>query len=231
MSSNTLPSLLERIRDAADAPAWEEFWQRYWSLVFNFAKRRGCSNATAQDVTQDVMLEVFQGRNLFHYDPAKGRFRDWLGGVVRNVVSRRRRAPAERIRAVGGSSDQGITQQPDRCDSEDDEWQELFEDGVLAVLLDTVRGEVSPATYQAFELTAIRAVSGAEVARLTGLSRNAVYLARKRVLARLRQLGASYRDHGQLAIRINRVLMSRPPADVERTMVSTLREIKSKGLS
>jgi len=224
MNSKTRPSLLERIRDAADAPAWEDFWRHYGAVIFSFAKRRGCSDITAQDVVQDVMLEVFQDRDVFQYDPAKGRFHDWLGGVVRNVVCRRRRSPSERTRAVGGSSDQCLDEHPDRAAAADDEWRELFDDAVLAALLDIVRGEVSPATYQAFELTAIQEIPTAEVARITGLSRNAVYLARKRVLTRLRELGASYREHGQLVDRVKRALASRPPAEVERTMASTMQE-------
>jgi len=224
MNSKTRLSLLERIRDAADASAWEDFWRHYGAVIFQFAKRRGCSDITAQDVVQDVMLEVFQDRDVFHYDPAKGRFHDWLGGVVRNVVCRRRRSPAERTRAVGGSSDRGLDDHPDLGAAMDDEWQELFDDGILAALLDIVRGEVSPATYQAFELTAIQEMPGTQVARLTGLSRNAVYQARKRVLERLRELGASYREHGQLVDRVKHALVSRVPADVERTMASTMEE-------
>jgi RNA polymerase sigma-70 factor (ECF subfamily) len=212
--------LLERIRDAADAPSWDEFWNRYWPLVFRFAKRRGCSDVTAQDVVQDVMIEVFKGRELFHYDPTKGRFRDWLGGVVRNVVSTRRQRPAERVRGVGGSAEHGLAEFADPRDPTDDDWKDLFDDAVLAALLDVVRREVSPATYQAFELLAIQGLSGSDVARLTGLSRNAAYLARKRVLARLRELGESYREEGRLLERVKRALVSRPCTDVERTMTS-----------
>jgi hypothetical protein len=53
-----------------------------------------------------------------------------------------------------------------------------------------VRHEVAPATFQAFELAVLQEMPGADVARVTGLSRNAVYLARRRVLARLGELGA-----------------------------------------
>jgi len=57
--------------------------------------------------------------------------------------------------------------------------------------------EVTPETYQAFELVAIRGLSGEHVAKITGLSRNAIYLSRKRVFERLRALGAPYRNNGQ----------------------------------
>ena len=53
------------------------------------------------------MLNVFEQKDVFHYDPARGRFRDWLGKLVRNKVAQRRRRPSERVRAPGGKSDFG----------------------------------------------------------------------------------------------------------------------------
>ena len=44
-------------------------------------------------------------RDTFCYDPARGRFRDWLGTVVRNLVAKYRRQPAQRIRGRGGDAD------------------------------------------------------------------------------------------------------------------------------
>ena len=76
------------------------------------------------------------------------------------------------------------------------------------VLLAVVRQTTSPRTYQAFELFSLHGLSGAEVARLTGLSRNAVYQARKEVLRRLAELGAAYRDDGRLDARVKRALAS-----------------------
>jgi RNA polymerase sigma-70 factor (ECF subfamily) len=214
---------LERIRESSDVAAWEEFWNRYWALVYRFARGRGCTDASAQDVVQDVMLEVFKGRDVFQYDPQKGRFRDWLGGVVHNVVCKHRRKPAERIRGVGGSSDHGLAEQADDRDAADDQWQDMFDDAVLAALLDVVRREVSPTTYQAFELVTFGEMSGEETARVTGLSRNAVYSARKRVLNRLRELGQSYREEGKMLDRVKAAMASRPSAALEYAM-SSLKE-------
>lgn len=110
-------------------------------------------------------------------------------------------------------------------------WETAFEQTLLATLLDTVRREVAPETYQAFELLVLHELSGREVARVTGLSRNAAYLARKRVLIRLRELGADYRDHGRLDDRLREALKTMPAwfaersvsGQVEKTMTS-LRE-------
>ncbi len=197
MAANTLTqaSLLERLHDGSDPMAWNDFFDRYWPLLFSIARQRGCSQHTAEEVVQDVMLAVFEGKAVFRHDPSRGRFRDWLGGVVRRQVAARRRAPAERCRGRGGNEDPCIEAEASG-DGSDSSWQAAFEQAMLMFLLDAVRREISPRTYLAFELFTLGECSGAEVARLTGLTRNAVYQAHKKVLRRLRELGAQYGDRG-----------------------------------
>ena len=86
---------------------------------------------------------------------------------------------------------------------------------------------LAPATYQAFELVALEGVSAAEAAKLTGLSRNAVYLARKRVVERLQELGESYRSEGRLLDHVKRALASAPSAHVERSLTSWMEQSMS----
>jgi DNA-directed RNA polymerase specialized sigma24 family protein len=101
---------------------------------------------------------------------------------------------------------------------------------MLVVLLDVVRREVTPETYQAFELVAIRGLSGEQAAKITGLSRNAVYLARKRVFERLQALGAPRHKNAQLHQRVKETLAMRPKSDVERSMITRLEQtMRSRG--
>ena len=95
---------------------------------------------------------------------------------------------------------------------------------MLVMLLDVVRREVTPDTYQAFELVVIRGLSGDMAAKITGLSRNAVYLSRKRVFERLQTLGASYRKNGRLNQRVKETAAMRPKSDVERSMITRLEQ-------
>ena len=95
---------------------------------------------------------------------------------------------------------------------------------MLVMLLDVVRREVTPDTYQAFELVVIRGLSGDMAAKITGLSRNAVYLSRKRVFDRLQALGAPYRKNGQLHQRVKETAAMRPKSDVERSMITRLEQ-------
>jgi len=218
--SKTRATLLERLRDGADPLAWDQFFQRYWRLIYTSARRRGCSEPTAEEIVQEVVLAVFEQRQAFRYDPSRGRFRDWLAAVVRNTVARQRRQPSQRVRGQGGDTPDVARDLPSTEPQADALWEAAFEQAMLAILLDIVRREVSPETYQAFELVALNEMPGAKVAQITGLTRNAVYLARKRVLRRLQELGADYRDRGQLDESVKQALRLLPAARAERSVTA-----------
>ena len=225
--STTQATLLERLRNGSAVLAWEDFFQRYGRAIYALARSRGCSEHSAEDVVQDVMLAIFKQHEVFEYDPSRGRFRDWLAAIVRNVVATRRRRPSQRVRGEGGDSEMGS--EPEAADASPDAGLEAaFERAMLAVLLTVVRQEVAPETYQAFELVTLHDLPGREAAKITGLSRNAVYLAQRRVLRRLRDLGAPYVEDGRLRDRVKEALASLPDdmahaamsVQIERTMRS-----------
>jgi RNA polymerase sigma-70 factor (ECF subfamily) len=197
--------------------AWDDFFRRYWPFLFSVARQRGCTEHTAEEIVQEAMVAVFRQRDVFRYDPERGRFRDWLLTIVRNLIARHRRQPAARLHAV--ADDAPALAELEAGEAEPDAaWETAFEETLLATLLDTVRREVAPESYQAFELLVLHELSGREVARVTGLSRNAAYLARKRGLSRLRELGADYRDHGRLDNRLREALQSMPAWFAERSV-------------
>jgi RNA polymerase sigma factor (sigma-70 family) len=216
-NANTRMSLLERLCDGADPMAWDDFFRRYWPFVFSVARQQGCKDHTAEEIVQEVMLAVFEKKAVFQHDPARGRFRDWLGGVVRNKVIARRRRPEERCHARGGPEDP-LAEIESSAASPDAQWEAAFDHAVLSFLLDKVRTQVHPQTYQAFEAVTFGECSGAEAARLTGLSQNAVYQARKNVLRRLRELGATFRRKELPDERLREAIRSRPGAVVERSL-------------
>ncbi len=220
MNSNTRATLLERLRGGSDALCWNEFFGLYWRLIFASARRRGCSEHTAEEIVQDVMLAVFEKKHVFQYDPSQGRFRDWLAGMVRNKVAERRRRPDDRIRGQGGDSARELLEREAKDGQPDDVWEAAFEEALLVALLEVVRREVNPRTYQAFQLSTFHEMRGKDVAKLTGQSRHAVYLACRRVLSRLKELGAPYRKNGQLTKRIRQILESQPSARAERSMTT-----------
>ena len=93
-TSTTHPSLLVRVRDAADSDAWRAFDAHYGPLVLGYCRARGLQLSDAEDVRQIVMLSLARGLPTFVYDPARGRFRDYLARIVRNAVARHTRRHA-----------------------------------------------------------------------------------------------------------------------------------------
>jgi RNA polymerase sigma factor (sigma-70 family) len=224
MVSNTRATLLEQLRDGANALAWDEFFACYWPTIYGFARHRGCSEHTAEEIVQEVMLKVFQQRDVYQYDPSRGRFRDWLGTVVRNNVAEHRRRPANRIQGRGGDSNGGRIDTPDSQSDATAAWETAFENNLLLALLDSVRREISARTYLAFELVGLEGLSGGAAARLTGLSRNAVYKAHKRVLERLVELGAPYRQEGRLVRQIKEALANRASPAAQRSLTARIQK-------
>jgi RNA polymerase sigma-70 factor (ECF subfamily) len=224
MTTTTRATLLERLRDGADPLAWDEFFARYWPTIYGFARHRGCSQHTAEEIVQDVMLQVFQNRDVYQYDPARGRFHDWLGAVVRNKVAEHRRRPANRLRAVGGDADISPLDPVDDQQAPDAAWEAAFESNLLLTLLDAVRRETNARCYLAFELFSLEGLSGAETAQITGLTRNAVYKACNRIVERLAELGAPYRENGALPQQIKQALADRPPPAVERSLTARIQK-------
>jgi RNA polymerase sigma-70 factor (ECF subfamily) len=184
-SRPTRPSLLLRIREPKDGEAWEEFAEIYGPLVRRFCVRRGLQETDAQDISQEVLLAVARAIPDFQYDPGRGTFRGWLFTVVRskisNLVSNRAREPQGSGRtsvheALEAKGDQGLETQ----------WDEEHREWILSRSTEKVRGEFREATWQAFWRTAVLGEDAVEAARGLGMSVGAVYVARSRVLARIR---------------------------------------------
>jgi RNA polymerase sigma-70 factor (ECF subfamily) len=186
-SPQTRPSLLARIRDAGDRQGWSQFVEVYAPLIYGLARRHGLQDADAADLTQDVLRVVARSVKGFEYDPERGSFRGWLFTLVRNelrdTLSRRRPG-----RAAGGTDAQ------DRLDAlpapEDDlaaRWDREHERRLFDYASVRVRGEVQETTWRAFWQTAVEGREPKEVAKGLGMTIAAVYLAKSRVMARLRE--------------------------------------------
>jgi RNA polymerase sigma-70 factor (ECF subfamily) len=191
-------------------------------MIYAFARRRGCSEHTAEEIVQEVMLKVFRNRDIFQYDPARGRFRDWLGTLVRNQVAEYFRRPAQRIKPRGGGGNGSDRQPSAPTPTPEETWESLFESSLLLALLDVVRCEINPREYLAFELFSLRQMKAAEVARVTGVTRNVVYKTHRKVLKRLRELAGTYRDDGQLHQHMREALQAQPSPLVQRSLTQRI---------
>ncbi len=186
-SPATRASLLVRLRDGGDSEAWRQFLRLYAPVVYGFARKRGLQDADAADLMQDVQRSVVAAAPRLDYDPSRGSFRGWLFTVTRNKVfnfltSRRRRTDGS------GDSDahQRLQEQPAPADG-DGEWEREYERRLSALAMERVRPEFQETTWRAFWMTAVEAVSARDAGAALGLSPGAVYVAKSRVLARLKE--------------------------------------------
>ncbi len=184
----TRPSLLVRLRDLHDRQAWHEFVDLYAPVVFGFARSRGLQNADGADLTQDVLSQVAEGIGRFDYDPRRGSFRGWLFTLVRRRLADWRARRNGHSQGTGDPAvDQQLQQQPAPAEEESAAWEHEYRLGLFAWAAERVRPAVHETTWQAFWQTAVLGRSGKEVAASLGLSVAAVYLAKNRVMARLRK--------------------------------------------
>jgi RNA polymerase sigma-70 factor (ECF subfamily) len=184
----TRASLLARLRDPRDAAAWGEFVDLYAPLVYGYARRQGLQDADAADLCQDVLAAVAGAVSRLEYDPARGSFRGWLFTVVRRRLSNWRRARRSRARAGDDAQAQRLLEEHTAPAAAEADWEAEWQRRLFAWACGQVRRDVADATWQAFWRTYIDGQPSKQVAAELGLSVAAVYLARSRVLARLREL-------------------------------------------
>ena len=183
----TRASLLIRIQDPQDADAWRQFFDLYAPVVYGFARRRGLQDADAADLMQDVLRSVVTTANRLNYDPAKGSFRGWLYTVTRNKIFNFLDKQRKQARGSGDSGAQQRLEQHAAPEDEREEWDRDYERRRFAWASERIRDEFQDSTWQAFWLTAVDGLNAKDAGAKLGLSPGAVYVAKSRVIARLRE--------------------------------------------
>ncbi len=181
----TRPSLLLRLRDSRDADAWRIFVETYTPLVYAYCRGRGLQASDVADVTQEVMAQVTRSISDFSYDPGRGRFRDWLGTITRTKLLRFLSRDG-RAGKAGDAATEELMRQVEDPES-DTLWIEGFRARVLEVAMRRSRPDFEEATWAMFERSWIQGQTAPVVARELGVPIDAVYVAKSRVLKRLRE--------------------------------------------
>jgi len=183
----TRASLLVRLRDRQDARAWAEFVKLYVPVVYGYLRKQGLQDADAADLCQEVLRAVTVAISRLEYDPARGTFRNWLFTIVRRKLSNWRRTQRSRGQTLDASDNHELVEHAAPA-AEEAAWDVEWEERVFAWACEQVRHDVNDATWQAFWRTAIEGQPGKTVAESLGLSVVAVYNARSRIRARLKEL-------------------------------------------
>jgi RNA polymerase sigma-70 factor (ECF subfamily) len=178
--------LLRRVQQG-EPEGWKRLMMLYAPLVSWWCRRVGLHEVDAQDVAQEVFKTVAARVAGFHKDDQPGSFRRWLRAITRNKVGDHSRACRVVPQAAGGSEAQkrlaGLAAAEEPSDEEEASERCLL----CRRILEVVRGEFEPRTWEAAWRTAVDGDRAADVAAALGLSAGAVYTAKSRVLARLRR--------------------------------------------
>ncbi len=189
---STRASLILRLQNADDVAAWDEFSAIYAPVVYRVAIARGLQAADAENLVQEVMLSVARSVDQWLERTNRGSFRAWLLSISRNeavdILTRR----ATRVMARGGDSAGQLLAELPAADNVSQELDLEYDRAVFQWAAIQVRDVVADSTWDAFRLTSIDGVCVTDAAEQLQMRPGNVYLARSRVMTRIRELVKQY---------------------------------------
>ena len=190
----TRRSLLSRLRDLNDSDSWRTFFDTYWRLIYNVARKSGLSDDQAQEVVQETVIAVARRIPEFRYDPTKGSFKQWLLLITRRRIHDHLRRLYRSVPMTPGGTEElrrrsDALMSPGRSpDVEiDAAWEEEWRENLFHAALGRVRQRANPKQYQVFDYCVLQDLPASEVARMLGLNAAQVYLAKHRMSRALKR--------------------------------------------
>jgi RNA polymerase sigma-70 factor (ECF subfamily) len=183
----TSPTLLGRLRESpTDGAAWEQFVARDGPPTFVWCRSKGLQQADAKDVTQEILVGMARSFAKFQCDPAKS-FRRWLRRVSSRALSEYIENAKHSLRGSGASTVLQLVHLAQARVALASRFEAEFDLELLEEAMARVRLRVEPATWEAFQATAIDGQSGVDVAIRLSLNIAAVYNAKSRIQAMIRE--------------------------------------------
>ncbi len=196
MDSTSL-SILENARAGRGESGWREFAAIYSPLLRRWIGRYEIPETDGDDIVQEVLIFVNERLPQFEHNGRTGAFRNWLRQALVNRLRKfwndRQRRPAGYGTGDSHALDL-LNQLEDPQSTQSQLWNQEHDRHVLSQLMSRMRVEFAGTTWEAFELTAIAGEKTSVVAKKLELTSNAVWVAKSRVLRRLRQLSRGLTD-------------------------------------
>ena len=186
-NSRTSVSLIARLHtNPGDRAAWDDFVSRYGRKIFVWCRSWNLQEADAQDVTQNVLLEISKKMRTFVYDPSRS-FRAWLKTLAHaawcDFVAARRSHHQ-------GSGDEAVHALLQSISDRDDfalQLEEMYDLELLETATTQVRMRIQPQTWEIFRRLVYEDQSGTDVAAELNIGISAVYMAKNRVQKMLKE--------------------------------------------
>ncbi len=162
----------------------------YQPLIAKWLARFGAPSGELNDLSQSVLAVVVKKLPTFEHNGREGSFRSWVRAITRNCLLEFWRAKKIQPVATGKTSFQESLNQLSIEESElSQKWNREYDEQVLATLLMQIQDEFQQSTWQAFRLVAVDGLRASEAARQLNVSVNSVFIAKSRVMSRLRVVG------------------------------------------
>ncbi len=179
----TATALLDGLADRSNASVWLAFVERHQPLMVGYFRKVGLSLDEAEEVAQLTLGEFAAAYARGAYDRRKGRLIDWLFGIARNQLANLRRSEARARRGIEHGHVEGCLDDPNEA-----VWLDEWRQHMLRLCFEQLAEEVSLESLEAFRLFCIQGMPAAEVALSLNMTENAVYLNKRRMLRRIREL-------------------------------------------
>lgn len=185
--SSTSHTLLEKVK-LRQPEAWRRLVELYGPIVYRWCRRYRLSADDAADIVQEVFASVARHVDQFEHRAQCGGFRSWLSTITHNEVCDFFRREQRQAQGRGGTDAQErlaqIPEPPEPSDLTDPHEDRQL---ISRRALELVRVEFENRTWEAFQRAVLEGQYPADIAADLGISINAVYKAKSRVLRRLRQ--------------------------------------------
>ena len=184
----TRRTLLSRLRNLDDQESWRTFFDLYWRLLYNVARKSGLDDPGAQEIVQDTVIAVARQMPEFRYDPARGTFRQWLLRITRRrIVDHLRRIYRQPPKAevapelLDEDEEHSAAIADQSASAIEAAWNEEWEKSTFDAALARVRAASNPRHFQVFDYCVLKEWPASKVAATLGLNAAQVYLAKHRV--------------------------------------------------
>jgi len=187
-TADTSLSLLARLRGLPCASDWQRLVELYTPLMQHWLRRANLQASDIDDVVQDILGVVVRKVSNFEHGGRPGSFRAWLRAITVNRLRDYWRARQGLAASAGqGALGEMLDELADPHSGLSRVWDQEHDQFVLKRLMELIEPEFKPATWQAFRRHVIDGQPASVVAQELRVTPNVVFIAKSRVIQRLRE--------------------------------------------